>query len=586
MCPGLPALPRVVLHLGSTLWADHLQLLVRQATIATYVSAFDPPAELIATGLAVSHPAHLAALHTLATEAGTSLTMGEAEERVVEEEVEQLRTAFLPIGNILHVYMTECLSPQHFYLASVANMASLEELEREVGRVAEEQRFPKFAFTPEIGQVVMVRPGLDEGWVRGRVVARLGPKQKGEGEEARVEEVVRVFCLDTGETVEVGGGGVGALPAALATRIPAQAVRCRLEGAGEGSADTLWELSRERSTDQPKVLTCRALAREAGEYTVRLGDHEKGGVGDFAKVLVRGEVVELSPESGGEREGWEAPFGLPDVLDMTEVRAATTARCRSMLDERAVVAKPKPSLPSTPVVTPLPPPLSLPTDLPPLRVVAGVEKKVPAVKWRQDATSLTLTLEVAAVTDLVPEQVHLCLQGRRLQVQVLQVVGRDRGDINLTDTGPLTLWGEVVVGRTEVKVAGPRLTVLLKKARPAAWPRVVTQRFGWVRRDAAAVGESEEEEDEAPRPGFLAPYLGEAAAGPRYHRETGETVLPEQVARRGRDSASKSGPPAENFVQSPFKEKCQALQISPVLTPFLTLFRPYLAKISTNKNIN
>ena len=41
---------RVLLHLGSTLWVERVQLMVRQSSIATYVAKFDSAQDLVNEG--------------------------------------------------------------------------------------------------------------------------------------------------------------------------------------------------------------------------------------------------------------------------------------------------------------------------------------------------------------------------------------------------------------------------------------------------------------------------------------------------------------------------------------------------------
>ena len=121
----------------------------------------------------------------IAKQAGTTLALlnqglGGVEQILAGEEGGQ-RQAFLPQAEKVAVYMTECITPEHFYVAKVGDVNSVQELERELGAWALEQGYPVYTFNPSVGQVVMVQPGEEEGegWQRARVLARLGAKQVG-----------------------------------------------------------------------------------------------------------------------------------------------------------------------------------------------------------------------------------------------------------------------------------------------------------------------------------------------------------------------------------------------------------------------
>merc|ERR1719180_10919 len=146
----------------------------------------------------------------------------------------------------------------------------------------------------------MVQPGEDgvnEGWQRARVLAKLGAKQVGSaGDEApRVEEKLRVFCLDSGETLEVGGSKVGACPPSIATKIPLQAVRCSLSG---------WTDWGKSAGDELFPLWCKVMDRERGLYRVKLIDDRVEGVGDLGEYLGKlGMAAKDEMEEEEEEEG-------------------------------------------------------------------------------------------------------------------------------------------------------------------------------------------------------------------------------------------------------------------------------------------
>ena len=456
-----------------------------------------------------------------------------------EEGEEELGAAFLPGDRSVAVYMSDCISPSHFYVSLVKDTGRLVALETELSQWAEEQ--VGCSFQPQEGQLVAALLGEGERWVRSRVVRCLGDGR------------VRVFCVDTGETAELGAAGLARCPPSLQQRLPGQAVRCSLKGCqwGAGKGDLLWELTREEGSDEPRVLQCRVVSREGGSYRVRLSLDG----GDVLKLLGGEEQQEVV----SEEEGWGCgPQGLPDVLDLGQVEALTQAGSDRIILEReedeVTLSQPcpQPALPDITLMASLSPqPLTLPRDLPSIQLVSGLApctQEVPSILWSQGHSVLSLQVTVAALADLQPGQVHLTVRERELQVQVLEVVGGGRESYTLHSTPLLTLWGGVESSATVVRVSGPRVCLSLTKTRSGvSWQRLVREKFGWIRRDtrAAEAGEeSTDSQEEGPGRGFLGPFLGAGAGEKRYHPATGEEVLPEQVtATAGRvwlDLARKS----------------------------------------------
>jgi len=552
---------RVLLHLGTTVWVERVQLMVRQPSIASYVAKFDSAQDLVNEGWAVSNPQHMEALQVLAKQAGTALaflnqSLGPMEQMMAGEEGGE-RQAFLPQAGKVAVYVTECITPEHFYVTKVGDVNSRRKLESELGAWALEKGYPVYTFNPSVGQVVMVELEEEEGkgWQRARVLAKLGAKQIGcAGDEApRVEERLRVFCLDSGETLDVGGSEVGACPPSIATKIPFQAVRCSLAGWsdwGKNAGDELFEMTRDKATDEPLPLWCKVVETDRGSYRVTLDDDRVGGVGDLGDYLgklgmaTKDELDEV--EECSFEEGWDAPCGLPDVLDMQQVLAATQAVGQTILSEEVEenldltvpTVQQSPPCDATPTTAA---PLTLPRSLPELKIVksrVNYKTRVPGVLWSQNSDSLLLTLDVAAMVDLRLDQVHLSLKGKDLQIEVVQV---EEGSVSLHSTGVLTLWEEVKAEGTTVQVKGPKVQVTLSKAKASTWQKLVHQKFGWIQQDKIRLVEEirleEEEEEEVmvkekQKLGFLEPFLARPSDGegtPRYHPLTGETVMPEEA---------------------------------------------------------
>ena len=515
----------------------------------------------IRPGWAAPNPKHLEVLRRLAQEAGTSLALLNQGMGLMEQTLDVggdgQRQAFLPQAEKVVVYMTECISPDLFYVTRVRDVKSLQELERELCAWAASQGYPIFSFNPSVGQVVMVQPGNgeEEGWQRARVINKLGHQQVGgAGDLApRVEERLRVFCLDSGETFEVRGSRVGACPPSIATKIPFQAVKCSLASWTDWkkcAGDELFEMTRNKDTDEPIPLWCKVIGKEGESYRIRLWDDRVEGVVDLGECLgklglaSRDEMDEV--EDNSLEDGWDVSDGLPDdVFPKHHVIAATQAAGQKILsrevEDNEVLIAPTVQQHSPPCRSThmTPAPLILPSSLPHLKIVKSCinyKSRVPGILWSQNSNNILLTLDVAAMVNLILDQVHLSLKGKELQIEVVQV---EEGTVSLHSTGMLTLWGKVNPRGTTVQVKGPKVHVTLTKANACSWQRLVEQKFGWIQQDKSKLvecnPEGEEEQDMLRNTklerGFLEPFLvssgGEST--PCYHPITGETVMPEQV---------------------------------------------------------
>ena len=107
------------------------------------------------------NPQHLEALHVLAKQAGTGLALlkqgFEPMEQIMAGEEGGQRQAFLSRAGKVAVYMTECISPEHFFVTKVGDVNSRQKMESELGAWALEKGYPVYTFNPSVGQVVMVQ---------------------------------------------------------------------------------------------------------------------------------------------------------------------------------------------------------------------------------------------------------------------------------------------------------------------------------------------------------------------------------------------------------------------------------------------
>ena len=88
------------------------------------------------------------------------------ETSMAEEGVEiKTRIAFLPREEIIMVYMSECMSPSHFYLHKVAHTDSLD-----ITDWAKKENIPNYNFRPKEGELVVVEPEGEMYFCRARVI--------------------------------------------------------------------------------------------------------------------------------------------------------------------------------------------------------------------------------------------------------------------------------------------------------------------------------------------------------------------------------------------------------------------------------
>merc|ERR1719483_1081389 len=82
----------------------------------------------------------------------------------------KIRTAFLPMDEVVTVYMSECLSPSHFYLHRVKHIDSLDRLEKDIVEWAESENLPNYNFKPKEGEVVIAKPDGETLYCRAKVL--------------------------------------------------------------------------------------------------------------------------------------------------------------------------------------------------------------------------------------------------------------------------------------------------------------------------------------------------------------------------------------------------------------------------------
>ena len=152
---------RVLLHMSDTVWLDRCQVMERQPTLGKFVCTFETVSWLVREGFATTTKDHMELLYKLADKAGIprpevreeSLDTSMVEEGVVIKT----RTAFLPLEEMVTVYMSECVSPSNFYLHRVAFVDTLDRLEKDITAWMEKENLPTYNFRPKEGELVIVR---------------------------------------------------------------------------------------------------------------------------------------------------------------------------------------------------------------------------------------------------------------------------------------------------------------------------------------------------------------------------------------------------------------------------------------------
>eukprot|EP00092_Neocalanus_flemingeri_P029610 GFUD01032156.1.p1 GENE.GFUD01032156.1~~GFUD01032156.1.p1 ORF type:complete len:620 (+),score=228.68 GFUD01032156.1:1-1860(+) len=577
---------RVLLHMSDTVWLDRCQVMVRQPTLARYVCTFETVSWLVNEGLATPNTNHMELLYKLADKAGIPRPEVESvslDTSMAEEGVEiKTRTAFLPLEDMVTVYMSECVSPSHFYLHRVAHMDSLDRLEKDITDWAKKENLPNYSFRPKQDELVIVRPEWEISFFRARVTKVLGSRQmEGDVAEPRVEEMFKVFFVDTGMTADVSSSNMAECKMEFVDRLPFQAIRCSLAQVGpvdkewsSEAGDRFFDMTRDLETDEAAVVECIVVEKTEDEYRVKLRHGQ-----NLAQDLVQRSLAEWldsslessidSLEDENERDtlkddkkedptaadtNWDIPNGLPeDVLNMKDLYAVTKEGCEQYLEDQLGPApvhqqfQPPPTNTRTvQTLTPSPARLSttsLPPHMPSLAIVTGLtscQTKVPHMVWSQDHQAVSLRVTINSMRDISPSQVFVGVKQQELTVQILEVDVSEAGELyTLHQTPGLQLFGEVDPNMTKVKVMARGLTITLVKQRSVFWMQLSRQKFGWIKKDPNHNLDSSSDSDSdpvltgKPEAGFISSYLGQAPAagahGKRYHPLTGEEILPETM---------------------------------------------------------
>ena len=430
---------KTILHLRNTLILDRCQVMELQPLIGRYVLKFETVSSLLDSGHGMRDTRPLETITAMAERA--NIERQKMSEVTVDSDMSlegaddeagsrRLKRAFLNDQETELVYMSECYDPENFYLTHVSDVEALIKLEDDLNRWFETERYSSF-HNPKVGDYVI---SSDNG------AARRGQVEKVEAvnvSDRRGELVIQnnytILLLDTGVIITVSASDLMECPEEFLTRLPVQAIQCRLgqvmpTSSGTWSTeagDRLFEMTRTEE-DTPTVLECNLLSRDvSGVFVVQLR-----GIGiNLAEDLVtNGHAVWDSQEldsiegSSSSEQDFDAPNGLEiDIVDIDKLKEVTGQDLADYLDEnlnlkpQEETAQPKPTLPtpkqcsyergdmknSRSVMN------SLDSSFPTLAVPADVQTTTmcPSITWSQTDQSLKIEVKVFARFDLCPNQV-------------------------------------------------------------------------------------------------------------------------------------------------------------------------------------
>ena len=183
---------RVLLHMSDTVWLERCQVMVRQPTLAKFVCTFETVSWLVREGFATINKNHMELLYKMAGIPIPKVREESLDTSMVDVGVEvKSRTAFLPQDEVVTAYMSECMTPLHFYLHRVAFVDIFNRLEKDITDWVEKENIPYYNFRPKEEEIVLVRAEGETFFRRARVVKMLGSRQMQEEDaEPRVDDMI------------------------------------------------------------------------------------------------------------------------------------------------------------------------------------------------------------------------------------------------------------------------------------------------------------------------------------------------------------------------------------------------------------
>ena len=416
---------KVLLHLSEVILLDRCEVRVLKPVLRCYVCKVEVAQLLLDEGFGMKNQTAVSVMTEMAAKASITNYHNEAigidtnDDSIEEAESGHLaKTAEL--GEFTcHVYMSECYSPDHFYLNLVSEAENLHSLEEEMQLwVDSEPR--SYSINIEKDDYVIVM-SADASCQRGQVTSVKTLNETNRFGDLVIQKSYTVFLLDIGCREVTNGANICKCPEDFITKHPFQAIHCRLGQVQPNSGmwsreagDRLFEMTRS-TEDQPSVLECTALTTVNGVSVVQL----RSGV-NLAEDLVlqahgvwQTESLSRTPEESSEME---APNGVDfDVLDIEKLRAITKHDLGAYLDEnlnmedKALIAESK-VLKTDDLTQANVPILPCPRedlDIPSLSVVdtQGMKSRLPNILWRQTRKYISIEIKVFSSMELNPNEV-------------------------------------------------------------------------------------------------------------------------------------------------------------------------------------
>ena len=274
---------RVILHLLELVVVDRCQVMELQPALGKFVCRVETVDWLNQQG-GVADKTPVRKLCDMAEKAGLFRPRNEETSDTEDTQASSVAAraiiAFLPRTEPVLVKMTECLDPANFYLALEKNSKLVSGLEKELKDYIEEGN--RRRFREKFDTFVIVKDG--ENYKRAEVIEKIRIALSNEDEvkaaEPMISEDYKVLLVDEGIQCAVSSQDMFHAKSEFFTRLPFQAVRCRLDRVrpvngdrwSVRAGDLLFDLTRTEE-DWPQVLKCQVSSKADGIYSVHLWSH-------------------------------------------------------------------------------------------------------------------------------------------------------------------------------------------------------------------------------------------------------------------------------------------------------------------------
>ena len=143
--------------------------------------------------------------------------------------------------------------------------------------------------------------------------------------EPKVEEIVRVFLVDTGMSLEVLSSDIAECMVEYVERMPFQAIMCTLAQIGptgkewSSEAGRIFDMTRDMDTDEAMMIDCVVVEIVEDQYKVKLRnglnlaqDLVDSGLAEWPENSVESSFDSLEQQvDSDDVTEWDIPNGLP-----------------------------------------------------------------------------------------------------------------------------------------------------------------------------------------------------------------------------------------------------------------------------------